>query len=119
MRMKAYQNFLKMQGEPKDNITLENAIPTILFSKIPQLFGKGTQYINNVIGGTKEADSKKQAVIDGSSKSALLHSDFQDYMGKNHGNERQHNALDTDHFSGHHTSIAALPKEPYSIKNMS
>lgn len=42
MQLRAYQQFLKMQGQPKDNLTLENALPTILFNKLPQLFGKGT-----------------------------------------------------------------------------
>jgi hypothetical protein len=48
-----------MQGQPKDNITLENALPTILFSKLPQLFGKGTQFLSNVITKTQASPASK------------------------------------------------------------
>ena len=41
MRMRAYKQFLKMQNqalETRNTLTLENAIPNLLFNKIPQLF---------------------------------------------------------------------------------
>lgn len=90
--MKAYQQFLKSQTQQHETtkstpLTLENAIPNILFEKIPQFIGKGTNFITGVFDSKPAASSKtsdnalRHALEDNSASSFLLGKDAEDKKG--------------------------------------